>query len=169
MQEVVEVLNAMLKEEIITHYAVFGAVAQMRYTEAVVTLDADILIALPDEDNLDVLRPIYEFCSKHGFKTEGEAIRIGEWPVQFIPAFDSITKDALLHAEHGELDGTPFRVVSAAHLAVIALSVGRGKDFARILALRESGACSDTDIAILAEKHGLSDKWLRFLEKFNAD
>ena len=34
-----------------------------------------------------------------------------------------------------DFDGVPFRVVSAAHLAVIALSVGRGKDYALILAL----------------------------------
>ncbi len=35
MKEVAELLNSMLEEELIQDYALFGAVAQMRYTEAV--------------------------------------------------------------------------------------------------------------------------------------
>jgi len=31
---------------VVTEYALFGAIAQMRYTEPVVTLDADVLVAL---------------------------------------------------------------------------------------------------------------------------
>jgi len=54
MDEVARLLNDMVEGGIITDYAVFGAVAQMRYTEAVVTLDADILVAVPDPDALDV-------------------------------------------------------------------------------------------------------------------
>ena len=49
----------MVKLGVISNYAVFGAIAQMRYTEAVATLDADILVALPDENRLDLLKPIY--------------------------------------------------------------------------------------------------------------
>ncbi len=62
MHDVATCLNAMVEARIISTYAVFGAVAQMRYTEAVATLDADILVALPDESSLDLLRPIYAFC-----------------------------------------------------------------------------------------------------------
>jgi len=39
-----------------------------------------------------------------------------------------------------DFDGVPLRVVGAAHLAVIALSVGRAKDFARVLAMLERQA-----------------------------
>ena len=45
MDKVTRLLHDMVEAGIITDYAVFGAVAQMRYTEAVVTLDADILVA----------------------------------------------------------------------------------------------------------------------------
>ena len=40
MDKVAVLLNEMVEQGIIADYAVFGAVAQMRYTEAVVTLDA---------------------------------------------------------------------------------------------------------------------------------
>jgi hypothetical protein len=51
-------------------------------------------------------------------------------------------------------------------LAVIALSVGRGKDFARILALLESKSVNQEGIRALAEKHGLADAWKRFETRF---
>ncbi len=42
-----QLLNVMCGEHVITDYALFGAVAQMRYTEPVATLDADVLVATP--------------------------------------------------------------------------------------------------------------------------
>ena len=40
MKAVADLLNSMIESGIITTYALFGATAQMRYTEAVATLDA---------------------------------------------------------------------------------------------------------------------------------
>ena len=53
-------------------------------------------------------------------------------------------------AETAGLDGVPLRVVGAGHLAVIALSVGRAKDFARVLVLRESGSVTRGELELLA-------------------
>jgi hypothetical protein len=156
----------MVAKGIVTDYAVFGAVAQMRYTEAVATLDADILVDVPEPHALDVLSRIYSFCESRGYRQEGEAIRVGDWPVQFIPAFDNLTEAAIREAETGDLDGVPLRVVRADYLAVIALSVGRAKDFARILALRESGAVTDEQISELATRYDLATAWRAFLERF---
>jgi len=169
MDAVARLLNEMLQAGIVRDYALFGAVAQMRYTEAVVTLDADVLVVVPDPDRLQVLGPIYAFCRERGYQLEGEAIRVGDWPVQFIPVFSPLTEAAVREAETGDVDGVPLRVVRADYLAVIALSVGRAKDFARILALRESGAVADDEIAALAASHGLSPTWERFQERFDAD
>jgi len=167
MDEVARLLNEMVQQGVITQFAVFGAVAQMRYTEAVATFDAGIRVAVPDEDALDLLSPIYAFCRERGYSPEGEAIRVGDWPVQFIPAFSDLTKDAMDAAEEDEVDGVPIRVVSAAYLAVIALSVGRAKDLARIVAIREAEVCDDAAIAALASQYGLADKWTAFLERFD--
>lgn len=166
MNEVARLLNDMVQAGVILNYAVFGAVAQMRYTEAVATMDADILVAVPRPDALDVLKPIYAYCKACGYRPEGEAIRVGEWPVQFIPAFNPLTEAAMRDAEIGDVDGVALRVVRADYLAVIALSVGRGKDLARILALREAGAVTNGQIAALAGRHGLAQSWRAFLERF---
>ena len=167
MDKVAVLLNEMVEQGIIADYAVFGAVAQMRYTEAVVTLDADILVAVTEPDKLDVLGPIYAFCRERGYLPEGEAIRVGDWPVQFIPAFSKLTREAIRDAEIGDLDGIPLRVIRADYLAVIALSVGRAKDFARVLALREAGAVNDKEISDLAMRHNLTSEWKLFKERFD--
>ena len=105
-----QLLNEMRGERVITEYALFGAVAQMRYTEPVATLDANVLVAIPSAERVDVLSPIYEFCVRKGYPLEGESIRVGAWPVQFIPVFSSLTQEALEQAatadyEHVSLSG----------------------------------------------------------------
>lgn len=169
MKRVAELLNEMLQAGVVLDYAVFGAVAQMRYTEAVATLDADILVKVSNPEALDVLAPLYAFCRERGYEPEGEAIRVGDWPVQLIPTFDPLTEDALREAETADFEGVPLRVVRADYLACIALSVGRPKDHARVLALRESGAVTDAGISALAERHGLAEQWQSFRKRFDEE
>lgn len=166
MKELARLLNDMREAGVIVNYALFGAVAQMRYAEPVATLDADVLVLVPGEERLDVLNPIYEFCATKGFYPTAETIEVGSWPVQFIPVFSVLTKEALEEAETVDFDGVPFRVVRAAHLAVIALSVGRAKDFTRVLALLETGSVTRQEIGALAAKHELANHWRRFEERF---
>jgi len=169
MKEVAELLNAMRAAGVISEYALFGAIAQMRYTEPVATLDADVLVAMPSSEGLDVLRPIYEFCAHRGYRPEGEAVRVGAWPVQFIPAFSPLTQEALEQAATADFEGVSLRVVGADYLAVIALSVGRAKDQARILGLLESATVGREQVARLAARHGLTEAWRRFESRFLND
>jgi hypothetical protein len=148
-------------------YALFEAMAQMRYTEPVATLDVDVLVLLGADAGLDVLRPIYRFCRTRGYRPQGEAIRVGDWPVQIVPAFNPLMEEAVREAEIGEIEGVPVRVVSAAHLAVIALSVGRAKNSARILALLEGRAVTRERIRKLAKRHGLEREWATFQRRFS--
>jgi len=166
MKLVARLLNDMMEDGVVCNYAIFGAVAQMRYTEAVATLDVDILVVVPDPNRLDLLGPIYAFCSERGYVAEGEAVRVGAWPVQFIPVFDRLTESAVENAELGDIDGVPVRVVAADYLAVIALGAGRPKDLTRILALIEGKAVTRQDILKLAERYGLASAWQSFLERF---
>lgn len=169
MKDLAQLLNEMRAAGVLVDYALFGAVAQMRYTEPVATLDADVLVAVPSPDRLDVLDAIYRFCAARGYKPEGEAIRVGAWPVQFVPVFSAVTREALDEAETADFEGTPLRVVRADYLALIALSTGRTKDFVRILALLEAGSVRPHDIASLAARHGLTDAWNRFETRFLHD
>src|SRR5512135_2797068 len=112
----------MQRAGVIQNYALFGAVAQMRYTEPTATLDADVLVAVPGPDRLNALSGIYEFCADRGYRPEGEAIRVGAWPAQFVPAFSRLTEEAMEQATTADFEGVPLRVVRADHLAVVALS-----------------------------------------------
>jgi len=166
VKELAQLLNGMREAGVISDYALFGAAAQMRYTEPVATLDADILVTVPGPEGLDKLGLIYQFCATKGYHPEGEAIQVGAWPVQFVPVFSPLTRDALEQAETADFEGAPFQVVRAVHLAVIALSVGRAKDFTRILALLESGSVTRQELAGLTARHGLADAWKRFESRF---
>ena len=166
MKDLAELLNEMKQVGVIQDYALFGAAAQMRYTEPVATLDADVLVALPSTEGLDVLSGIFEFCASRGWKAEGEAILVGAWPAQFVPAFSPLTQEAMEQAETADFEGVPLRVVRAEHLAVIALSVGRAKDLTRILALLESSSVNREGIGGLAVRHGLGEEWRRFENRF---
>ncbi len=165
MKEIAELMRNMLDAGVVTNYALFGATAQMRYTGPVATLDADVLVSVPSPENLDLLAPIYAFCASKGHMPEGEAVRVGQWPLQFIPAFSPLTREAMEQADTVDFEGIPLRVVRAEYLAVIALSVGRAKDLARILALLESKSVTPAAIGELARKHGLADAWKRFQER----
>ena len=159
----------MAEAGVIRDYALFGATAQMRYTEPVATFDADVLVAPADPMRLDVLSDIYTFCAAKGYHADGEAIRVGAWPTQFIPAFSPLTEEAMARAVTADYEGTTIRVVSADHLAVIALSVGRAKDLTRVLALLESGSVTRESIRTLAERHELASAWQRFENRFLND
>ena len=166
MKKVARLLNDLCDAGLISGYALFGAMAQMRYTQAVATLDADVLVLVPDPNRLDLLSPIYDQCRKLGYHPEGEAVRVGNWPVQFIPAYDALTEEAVREAETADYEGVPLRVVDAVHLAVIALSVGRAKDYLRVLALIQDRAVTPDEIGRLATRHGLSEAWRRFQGRF---
>ena len=159
-------LNELKTAGIILDYALFGATAQMRYTEPVATLDADVLVMLRDASSLDPLNEIYRYAESRGLKTRSEAILVGKWPVQFIPTFSELTTEALQKADSDVIDGEPIRVVTALYLAVIALSVGRPKDYLRILSLLEAGAVTRQDIAALAGRHGLGSRWDQFTRRY---
>lgn len=166
MKELAQLLNEMRQAGVIQEYALFGAVAQMRYTEPVATLDADVLVTVPDTKRLDVLSDIYEFCAARGWRPEGEAVQVGAWPTQFVPIFSPLTQEAVEHADTADFEGVPLRVVRAEYLAVIALSVGRAKDHTRILALLEADSVTQESIAALSERHGLAEAWQRFEGRF---
>lgn len=166
MKQVAQLLNGMARDGVIRSYAVFGAVAQMRYTEAVATLDADILVSIDDAEPLAMLAPIYAYCRERGYEPEGEAIRVGDWPVQFVPVYDTLTQESVEQAETGDMDGEPLRVVRADHLALMAIKTGRTKDYLRVVALLEAKATTEDDITSLAAQHDLSPLWQAFQKRY---
>src|ERR1022692_378035 len=141
MKTTLEVINQMQADGVIGQYAIGGAVGATFYLEPSATLDIDVFVSLQKSSStaLISLSPLYDYLTARGHKAQGEYIVIGGWPVQFLPPGNPLVEEALAQAVETEVEGTRTRVMTAEHLAAIALQTGRAKDHNRILQFVESG------------------------------
>lgn len=132
------------------------------------TLDVDIFVTLgTDPVGLPVsLAPIYDYLKSRGCRVEAEHIIVGEWPVQFLPASDALELEALEEAVATHVEGERTWVMSAEHLAAIALRTGPPKDFARLLQFMEPGVLDLDKLKTILDRHGLRPKWERFEQRY---
>jgi hypothetical protein len=163
-----ESINQMQADGIIGKYAIGGAVGATFYLEPAATLDVDIFVILPTapEALLLTLSPIYDYLKARGGTVEEEHIVIGGWPVQFLPPSNELELEALAEAVPTNVDGAGTWVMTAEHLAAIALRTGRPKDHNRILQFIEQGAVDRKKLQIIIEHHRLSGEWKQFERRF---
>jgi hypothetical protein len=109
---------------------------------------------------------MYDWLTARGYKPEKEYIVIEGWPVQFLPASDALDEEALAQAVETQVEGVRAWVMSAEHLAAIALRTGRAKDFTRILQFVESGVIQSHKLDEILKRHGLLAKWEQFGDRF---
>jgi hypothetical protein len=168
MKETLELLNRMQADGVIENYAIGGAVAATYYLEPSATVDLDIFVAFSPSagGSLISLTPIYEYLTARGGRAQNEYIVIGDWPVQFLPASDSLENEALGEARTVDVEGTPTRVLQAEHLLAIALRTGRAKDHARIMQFLSEKAVDPIKMDAVLQKHGLVSKWQAFRKRF---
>lgn len=167
MKETLEMLNRMQADGVIANYAIGGAVGATHYLEPAATVDVDVFVKLPNtSSSLLSLTPIYDYLTTRGYKAKDEYIVIGQWPVQFLVPANALEHEALAEAIHADVEGVPTRVMTAEHLAAIALNTGRAKDFTRILQFLEQNAVSREKLNSILVKHGLMDKWAKFRKRY---
>lgn len=166
MKTTLAVINQMQADGIIGKYAIGGAVGATFYLEPAATLDIDIFVSLQQTGALLSLSPIYDYLTARGFKAEGEYIVIGGWPVQFLPPGNALVAEALAQAVETDLEGVPAWVMTAEHLAAIALQTGRAKDHNRLLQFVENGTLVADKLDGILSRHGLLAKWEQFGDKF---
>ena len=141
------------------------------YLEPAATLDGDIFVTLPMEPGQTLLSvsALYTFLESCGGKVEGEYVVIDGWPVQFLPPADALDREALGEAVETEVEGVKTWVISAEHLAAIALRTGRSKDFNRILQFLEQNSLDEARLQGILHRHGLTAKWELFKRKYLGD
>ena len=168
MKATLEVINQMQKEGIIARYAVGGTVGATLYLEPAATLDIDVFVSLesPPRAALLTLAPIYDYLTSRGYTIDKEHLMIEGWPVRFLPPGDALEEEALRQAVEIEVEGTRTWVITAEHLAAIALKTGRAKDFARLLQFVEAGVLDANKLDAILKRHGLLEKWDQFGAKF---
>ncbi len=171
IKEVILAINQMQADGVIDRYAIGGAVGATFYLEPVATLDVDIFITFrPEPGSLIVSpKPIFDYLKARGGTMEGEYIVLAGWPVQFLPPGTPLVEEALNESVAKDVDGTPARVLTAEHLAAIALQTGRAKDKARLLQFIEAGALDAGRFQAILARHGLVDAWRKFERQFLSD
>jgi hypothetical protein len=136
--------------------------------EPVSTLDVDVFVDLhvAPGSHIVTLDPILDYLRGRGCTMEGEHILISGWPVQFLPPSSSLAEEALQNAVEMNVAGIPARVLTAEHLAAIALKTGRAKDKARLLQFIEAGVLDQTTFEAILTRHDLLDRWQQFRRQF---
>lgn len=171
MERVIQVINRMQADGVIENYAIGGGIAAVYYLEPYQTDDLDIFIPVSavafGEAGLLSLEPIYSYLNSRGYAAVKEGVLIEDWLVQFIPAFETVQDEALIHAREVTYGETTTNIFSPEYLAAELLRSGRLKDQVRVAALIESG---NLDIALfhdIIKRHGLAEKWTTFAVRFD--
>lgn len=160
MKETLKIINRMVKDGVIKEYAIGGAVAAIYYLEPFDTADLDIFIQVhAADDDLMPLAPIYDYLSKRGYQPKGESIYVEGLPVQFLPVFNPLTKEAVERAQTIKFARVAARVMRPEHLVAIMLDTGRPKDYLRINMFLEQGALNLRQLQAVLRRHGLTKKW----------
>lgn len=162
MEKALLVIKEMTCLGIIKSYAIGGGIAATYYMEPILTYDLDIFF-VPVKEGLEELEPIYEFARGRGYAFDAEAIIIEGFPVQFIPAYNDLVREAVAEAGSVKYREVEVRIVRAEYLTAIALQTWRAKDRERAIRLLESGAVDRERLTRILEMHGLIDR-LRKIE-----
>lgn len=168
LKKTLAVINEMQRAGIIGQYAIGGAVGATFYLEPVATLDVDVFVAMHPEPGQMIAtpKPIYDYLTSRGCKTEGEYIVIEEWPVQFLPPTGPLVEEAIGRAREIDVEGERTYIFSAEHLVAIALQTGRARDKARILQFVEAGVLDQQGLQEILKRHRLLDRWAAFERQF---
>jgi len=167
MKEALEILNNLKDMVLIKDYAIGGGIATIFYTEPVFTYDLDVFVIVKSKPNEKIisLAPIYDYLTSKGYSWKGEHIIIEGLPVQFIPVESGIEREAIDNARDITYNGIKTKILSAEYLIVIALKVGRRKDFEKITRLFEQSKIDKSVLEKMLKKHGLSDKFKKWKKK----
>lgn len=168
MEKTLKVLNELKNEGDIGKYAIGGGIAGLFYMEPLLTYDLDVFVFLPQQTSgsLIDLSPLYASLRKKGYLPHREHVMIEGVPVQFIPAYNELVKEAVEESARKRYQKTTTRVVRAEHLLAIMLQTDRPKDRARMTQLLEEAAMDKGRLADILERHGLQRRWSEFRKRF---
>lgn len=163
MKKTLEVLNKLIEEHVIRDYAIGGAMGALWYMEAITTMDLDVFVLFVDELSLDPISSIYKRLKELGYETDPdhtECINIEGVPVQFLPVYNGLLNDAMLHTRGFDYEGVPTKVLSAEHLAAICVQTGRMKDKLRVEMFLRSAKFNKTVFFSILDKCHLRERFV---------
>ena len=167
MKKTLQVINELEEEGIIEGYAIGDATALLFYTEPALTFDVDIFVFLPGETsmkNLVDLSTLYSFLENKGYHPEKEHIMIEGIPVQFIPVYNVLTREAVTKASLQEYESITIKVLTLEYLLAIMIDTNRPKDRERIGKLIHEGTFDQKILESIVDQYGLRQRWEKLIE-----
>jgi hypothetical protein len=162
MQAVCDVLESLLNDASISRYAIGGASAAGFHGEPLATRDIAVLVILHPQPGrlLVTLEPVFRKLETMGFhEFDEEGLLVHGFPVQFLAASPGLETEAVEQATVFDWDGHRARVMTPEHLAAIALTVGRPKDWARVVYLLSLPSFDRKKFNEILKRHGLENEW----------
>lgn len=167
MKKTLEKINELVDLQIISKYAIAGGMGQFYYIEPSVTYDLDIVISIDSEENkLTPLGSIYRWAEKNNYNPVEEHIVIEGIPVQFLPAYNNLTLEALNNAAEVKLYEVNTYILKPEYLMAIMLQTNRSKDKERLLKFFEEAEFSSELFESILKRFNLYEKYSDFKKKF---
>ena len=145
MEKTLKIIKELKEKKILNNFSIGGGIAALYYIEPLLTYDLDIFF-IPMEDSIDVLTPIYRYLKERGYKTKKEHIMIEGIPVQFIPVYNDLVKDAVQCSVEVKYGRIKTRVLGLEYLIAVMLQTYRPKDRERLVKIFEE---AKTDLKLL--------------------
>lgn len=167
MKKTLQIIDRMHKEGLYKKYAIGGGIASLFYIEPIATFDLDIFVILPEsEEVLLSLSPLYDWLREKKYKLVKEHIIIEGIPVQFIPVYNELVKEAVLKAVRKKYEGISTVVLKPEYLMAIMLDTNRAKDRERIIKMLDEAEISADLLKTILNAHGLIKAYNNFRKKF---
>jgi len=167
MEKTIKIINELQKKGLIKNYAIGGGIATIFYVEPILTYDLDILfISVREKEGLITLSPIYNYFKKRGYHTKKEHIIIEGIPVQFIPAYNELVKEAVENSVETKYKKTKTKIFKPEYLIAIMLQTFRPKDRERIIKLLDEAKIDMKYLMKILHRYGLSEKFERFMRLY---
>jgi hypothetical protein len=160
MEKVLKVIKGLKGKEVIRDYAIGGGIAAMYYIEPLLTYDLDIFF-IPVKESLDVLSPIYNYLKK-SYKVHKEHVIIEGVPVQFIPVYNELVREAVENSVETKYGRVKTRVIGLEHLVAIMLQTFRPKDREKIVKIMGEAEVDLIFLKKILKKYNLYEKFKKF-------
>lgn len=168
MENTLKVINGMERRGVIGKYAIGGGIAAVFYMEPVLTYDLDVFF-IPAKENSGIvlLSPIYDYIREKGYLVDKEHIVIGGIPVQFIPVYNELTREAVDNAVEKKYGKIKTRIFRAEYLAAIMIQTFRPKDKERLAGFIEETEMDGKYLNRVLDSHDLKEKYERFRRRLH--
>jgi len=167
MEKTLKIINEVKKQGLIKNYAIGGGIATIFYVESILTYDLGVFYrASEEEEGVTILAPIYNWLKQKGYKLHREHIIIEGIPVQFIPIYNELIKNAVEEAVEVKYEETKTRIFKPEYLIAVMVQTFRPKDRERIIKILDEADINRDYLMKILQKYGLKEKFERFMRLF---